>query len=294
MENGLQDLTYAYDSLQLNIALGKEIPGGQNFKLFIEYTAKPNEKKIGGSAAIQEDKGLYFINPLGKEQNKPQQIWTQGETESNSNWFPCIDKPNQKMTQEIEIKVASNFKTLSNGLLTRSTQNADGTRTDVWTMNQPHAPYLAMMTIGNFEVVRDYWNGKEVSYYVEPEFKQYARAIFGKTPAMLEFFSNRLGVSYPWPKYAQIVARDYVSGAMENTSATLHGEFLQKTNRQLLDENNEDIISHELCHQWFGDLVTCESWSNIPLNESFATYGEYLWNEFDHGKNLPIGVNTDP
>jgi aminopeptidase N len=286
LENGLQNLTYTYDSLQLNIALGKEIPGGQSFKLYIEYTAKPNEKKIGGSAAIQEDKGLYFINPLGKEQNKPQQIWTQGETESNSNWFPCIDKPNQKMTQEIEIKVASNFKTLSNGLLTRSIQNADGTRSDVWTMNQPHAPYLAMMTIGNFEVVRDYWNGKEVSYYVEPEFKQYARAIFGKTPAMLEFFSNRLGVSYPWPKYAQIVARDYVSGAMENTSATLHGEFLQKTSRQLLDENNEDIISHELFHQWFGDLVTCESWSNIPLNESFATYGEYLWNEFDHGKQF--------
>jgi aminopeptidase N len=141
LENGLQDLTYTYDSLQLNIALGKEIPGGQSFKLYIEYTAKPNEKKIGGSAAIQEDKGLYFINPLGKEQNKPQQIWTQGETESNSNWFPCIDKPNQKMTQEIEIKVSPNFKTLSNGLLTRSTQNVDGTRTDVWTMNQPHAPY---------------------------------------------------------------------------------------------------------------------------------------------------------
>jgi aminopeptidase N len=286
LENGLQDLAYTYDSLLLTIPLGREFSNGQNFKLYIEYTAKPNEKKIGGSAAIQEDKGLYFINPLGKEQNKPQQIWTQGETESNSNWFPCIDKPNQKMTQEIEIKVAPNFKTLSNGLLTRSTQNVDGTRTDVWIMNQPHAPYLAMMTIGNFEVIRDYWNGKELSYYVEPEFKPYARAIFGKTPAMMEFFSNRLGVPYAWPKYAQVVVRDYVSGAMENTSATLHGEFLQKTSRQLLDENNEDIISHELFHQWFGDLVTCESWSNIPLNESFATYGEYMWNEFDHGRQF--------
>src|SRR5690606_22731105 len=109
--------------------------------------------------------------------------------------------------------------------------------------------------------------------------------IFGETPNMIDFFSKRLGVEYVWDKYAQVVVRDYVSGAMENTSATIHGEFLHRTDRELLDEHNESIIAHELFHQWFGDLVTCESWSNLPLNESFANYSQYLWDEYRHGRD---------
>src|SRR5690606_32031810 len=123
----------------------------------------------------------------------------------------------------------------------------------------------------------------EVNYYVEPEYASVAKNIFGITPEMLELYSNLLGVDYPWQKYAQIIVRDYVSGAMENTTATIHGEFVQRNARQLIDEKHEDIIAHELFHQWFGNLVTCESWSNLPLNESFATYGEYRWNAHKHG-----------
>jgi aminopeptidase N len=149
----------------------------------------------------------------------------------------------------------------------------------------PHAPYLVMMAVGDFSIVKDKWRDREVNYYVELEFAKYAKSIFGNTPEMIEFFSKRLGVDFAWPKYSQIVVRDYVSGAMENTSATLHGEFLQQTDRELLDHDNEVVISHELFHQWFGDLVTCESWSNLPLNESFATYGEYLWEEYKRGRD---------
>ena len=122
------------------------------------------------------------------------------------------------------------------------------------------------------------------NYYLEKAYAPYAKQIFGNTPEMIEFFSQKLGFDYPWPKYSQVVVRDYVSGAMENTSATLHGEFIQRDSRELLDETYEDVISHELFHQWFGDLVTTESWSNIPLNESFATYGEYLWNDYKYGR----------
>jgi len=93
-------------------------------------------------------------------------------------------------------------------------------------------------------------------------------------------------VDYPWPKYAQIVARDYISGAMENTTATLHGESAQQDSRQLIDDNRwEDIIAHELFHMWFGDYVTCESWSNITVNESFADFSEIMWKEYKHGKD---------
>lgn len=280
-------LNYKYENDVIAIQLDKEYKNDEEYIIYIEYVSKPNElKKHGGSTAITDDKGLYFINPEGKEKDKPQQIWTQGETQSNSVWMPTIDHPNERMTQEIYITVDNKYTTLSNGELCSSFDNGDGTRTDYWKMELPSAPYLAMMAIGEFAVVKDNkWRGKEVNYYVEKEYEPYAKAIFGNTPEMLEFFSNKLGVEFAWNKYSQVVVRDYVSGAMENTSATLHGEFLQRTDRELVDRTNEDVISHELFHQWFGDLVTCESWSNIPLNESFATYGEYLWQEYKYGRD---------
>lgn len=279
-------LKYTYSDDVITIQLDKEYKNTEEYKVYIDYISKPNElKKGGGSAAITDDKGLYFINPEGKEKDKPTEIWTQGETQSNSAWFPTIDRPNERMTQEIFITVDKKCVTLSNGELISSSDNGDNTRTDYWRMDLPHAPYLVMMAVGEFAIVKDKWRDKEVNYYVEKEYEPYAKAIFGNTPEMIEFFSTKLGVPFAWNKYSQIVVRDYVSGAMENTTATLHGEFLQRTDRELLDRDNEDVISHELFHQWFGDLVTCESWSNVPLNESFATYGEYLWEEYKHGRD---------
>ncbi|MBL4592530.1 MAG: M1 family metallopeptidase, partial [Flavobacteriales bacterium] len=278
------DLKYDYDSLLITITLPKEYTKNDTLRLFIDYTSKPNELKEGGSSAISSDKGLYFINEKGEDKDKPMQIWTQGETESNSAWFPTIDSPNQKSTEEIAITVEEKFKTLSNGILSHSEINGDGTRTDFWEMDKLHAPYLFMMAIGEFEVFKDTWRDIEVNYYVEKEYAPYAKDIFGLTPEMLEFFSNKLGVDYPWQKYSQIIVRDYVSGAMENTSAVIFGEFTHQTKREMIDGSaGEDVISHELFHHWFGDLVTCESWSNLPLNESFATYGEVLWREHKYG-----------
>jgi len=289
------DLKYDYDSLKLKITLDRNYSKNDTVKVFIDYTSKPNELAKGGSAAIRSDKGLYFINEKNEDKEKPQQIWTQGETQSNSAWFPTIDSPNQKSTEEIAITVSEKFKTLSNGILSHSEINGDGTRTDFWEMNQPHAPYLFMMTIGDFALIKDTWRDIEVNYYVEHEYEQYAKDIFGLTPEMLEFFSNKLGVDYPWQKYSQVIVRDYVSGAMENTSAVIYGEFTQQTKREMIDGSaGEDVISHELFHHWFGDLVTCESWANLPLNESFATYGEVLWREYKYGDDKAAeGLQSD-
>ena len=281
-----KSLNYNYNRRKIVIALDRSYPRNTPYQVRIVYVAKPNELPQGGSAAITSDKGLYFINPLGVEKNKPRQIWTQGETESNSCWFPTIDKPNQRMTQEFSMTVENQFKTLSNGLLTSSKANADGTRTDTWKLSQPHAPYLATMVVGEFAVVSDSWHGKPIDYYVEPKYASTARAVFGRTPQMLDFFSKKLGVEYPWEKYSQIVVRDYVSGAMENTTASTFGSFAQATHRELIDANyqtSEFVVAHELFHHWFGDYVTCESWSNLPLNESFADYSEYLWAEYKYG-----------
>lgn len=281
-----KNLNYNYNRRKLVIALDHPYPRSTPYQVRIVYVAKPNELPQGGSAAITNDKGLYFINPLGLERNKPRQIWTQGETESSSCWFPTIDKPNQRMTQEISMTVESQFKTLSNGLLTSAHANSDGTRTDTWKLTEPHAPYLATMVVGDFAVVSDSWHGKPIDYYVEPQYAGTARAVFGHTPEMLDFFSKKLGVEFPWPKYAQVAVRDYISGAMENTTASTFGSFVQASNRELLDANyqtSEFVVVHELFHQWFGDYVTCESWSNLPLNESFADYSEYLWAEHKYG-----------
>lgn len=286
-----QKLEYAYDQKKLVIQLGKTYTKSQLYQVEIVYTAKPNELPKGGSQAISSDKGLFFINPDGKDTLKPKQIWTQGETEASSCWFPTIDTPNEKTTQEISITVDKQYKTLSNGHLVYSTQNADGTRTDLWKQEKPHAPYLVMMAIGDFVVVKDTMaktsNLKklEVNYYVEPKYGPHAKAVFGRTPEMIDFFSKLLNYPYAWDKYSQIVVRDYVSGAMENTSATVLMDGLHCTTREMLDKSWDNIIAHELFHHWFGDLVTCESWPNLPLNESFANYSEFLWEEYKYGKD---------
>jgi len=281
-----KNLNYTYDKRKLTITLDRTYVRNEQYQVRISYVAKPNELEAGGSAAITSSKGLYFINPLGTDKSKPKQLWTQGETEANSCWFPTIDKPNQRMTQEIAMTVDAQYKTLSNGLLISSKKNADGTRTDVWKQSLPAAPYLTMMAVGEFAVVNDTWRGKTVDYYVEPKFQETARAVFGNTPAMLDFFSKKLGVEFPWEKYSQIAVRDFVSGAMENTTAvTIRQEWAQLTKRDLLDQSYvaEGTIAHELFHHWFGDYVTSESWSNLPLNESFADYSELLWAEHKYG-----------
>ena len=291
--------------IQYSATPGKKIP------LSYEAWASQNPEKVGGSEKdsiwinteyepISDDIGMYFINADGKNPTKPTQMWTQGEPQSNCHWFPTLDAPNQKHTQRISITFPGNMQSLSNGKLTSSVDmygnNGIHLRTDVWVQNKPHAPYLTMLAVGNWVRVKDSlpWpidpnlRKKEtlpIEYLVEPQFKDDAKMIFGNTPEMIQFFSQYTGVKYPWDKYSQVVVRDFVSGAMENTSATVHMEQLQHDKYDHIDDTYEDYISHELFHQWFGDYVTAENWSDLTLNESFATYGEYLWREFKYGKS---------
>jgi len=290
--NAMKELKYNYNGWQLRITLDKKYKGDEAYTIYIDYTAKPNEVEVRGSAAISDARGLYFINPKGEEKDKPTQIWTQGETEATSVWCPTIDKPNQKTTDEIYMTVPDKYVTLSNGKLMSQKKNTDGTRTDYWKMDLPHAPYLFFMGVGEYAVIKDSWKGKEVSYYVEKEYAPVARKIFGLTPEMIAFYSKFTGVDYPWVKYSQITGRDYVSGAMENTTATLHSDNAQQDARELTDGNGwEAVIAHELFHQWFGDYVTAESWSNITMNESFANYSETLWDEYKYGKDAGDAQN---
>jgi len=292
--SGNQTLKYKYDGWLLTITLDKTYKRNEKYSVFIDYIAKPNDLKAKGSEAIKDAKGLYFINPKGEEKNKPTQIWTQGETEGTSVWLPIIDKPNQKCTEEITMTVPDKYVTLSNGKLVSQKKNPDGTRTDSWKMDLPHSPYLFFMGVGDYAVIKDKYKNIDVDYYVEKEYAGVAKKIFGLTPQMIAYFEKLTGVPYPWNKYAQITGKDYVSGAMENTTSTLHSDAAQADARELVDGNEwETTIAHELFHQWFGDYVTAKSWSNLTVNESFADYSEYLWLEHQYGLDKAGEDNID-
>ncbi|AFL84296.1 aminopeptidase N [Belliella baltica DSM 15883] len=282
--NGVEEieLNYRYDTQKLRAYLPKNFTSNDTLKVAIKYTAKPNENPKSGSEAITDTKGLYFINSSG-EGDKPIQIWTQGETEHNSKWFPTLDTPNERATQEIKLTVDRKFRTISNGELLDSKENDNGTRTDHWNMNLPHAPYLAAVIVGDFVEIMDSWEDIQVNYYVEETFAEGAKTVFKNTPEMIGFFSKLLGVRYPWQKYDQVVVRDFVSGAMENTTISVFMEELNLTEREAIDSEWDGIIAHELFHQWFGNYVTTESWANLTLNEAFANYSEYLWYEYKEG-----------
>ncbi|HLO43198.1 MAG TPA: M1 family metallopeptidase [Leadbetterella sp.] len=286
IQSAKKDLKYTYDEEFIDIVLPKKFGRTDTLILVIKYIAQPEKVKVEGSDAIASDKGLYFVNPQNLAGGLPRQLWTQGETQANSCWFPTIDTPNQNHTQDIYLTVENNLTTLSNGLLVATRQNSDGTKTDHWQMRTPHAVYLTMIAAGSFKKVVDpNFKRFEVSYYVEPEYEKNALDIFGRTPEMITFFEKILGVNYQWTKYAQIPVRNYVSGAMENTTATVHSKTVLKTGNQLVDGNDDGVIAHELFHHWFGDYVTCESWSHLPLNESFANYSEFLWATHKYGKD---------
>lgn len=278
-----QSLSYTYDTQKLVVQLPYTYRQGDTAKLFINYTAQlANSGNRGQSAA--GSKGMFFINADRQIPEKPRQIWTQGETEYSSHWFPTFDRPNEKTTQELYVTVDTNYKTLSNGKHVYGATNPDGTRTDYWKQEQPHAPYLFMLAVGKFAKVNDTWHDSiPVNYYVEPQYERYADMVFGQTPSMMTFYSELFNYAYPWAKYSQVAVRDFIAGAMENTSATIHFSGVQHNRRKHKHRTYETLIAHELIHHWFGNLVTCESWANLALNESFATYGEHLWMEHAHG-----------
>lgn len=276
---------YKNDSAQIIIHLPRPFKQDEEVTVTINYIAHPQPSAGNEGTAITNDQGLFFIDPLDTTPDLPRQIWTQNETSSNRKWYPTLDQPNERGTQEITLTVPDSLMTLSNGLLISSTPAENGMRKDYWKLDLPHAPYLAMIAVGKWDKVTDYWRGRPVEYYVDPGYGEDARYIYANTPEMIEFFSRKLDFPYVWPKYSQVVVKYFVTGAMENTTATVHADYIQFHREDMMsDGQNDYVVAHELFHHWFGDLVTCESWANITLNEGFANYAEYLWNEYKYGR----------
>lgn len=287
--SGNKKLRYSYDTLLLKIDLEKEYTKNEQIDIVISYVATPY---LQDSMQAEEGRGLFFIDAEDKNPYKPTHMWTQGEEESASCWFPTLDAMNQKSTQEIFVTIDKNLTSISNGLLLDTKDNGDGTKTDHWKQDKPHSPYLFFLGVGDYYKSVSKWRDKEVSAYTFPRFKKDVAELFKDLPEMMEFYSQKLGVDFPWDKLANVMSYDYTAGAMENSSAIIYYEKLLCDRQQLADGNFDWIIAHELFHQWFGDLVTAESWANLTLNESMADYSECLWKEYKYGKDEGDGYRN--
>jgi aminopeptidase N len=258
---------------KLIVALPASAHPGDKFDIEVRYQGKPS-------------KGLYFILPDKNYPDRPKQIWTQGESEDTRYYIPTYDYPNDRLTTETIVTVPASFLTVANGKLVSVTDAGSGMKTWTWKESVPSSTYLITVVAGEFDEVRQYWRNLPVTYYAPKGRGDRLSANFGHTPAMIELFTKKLGVDYPWEKYAQSMVDDFVAGGMENSSATTNAASSLK-NPKLLPEyptNEDPLISHELAHQWFGDLVTCKDWGNVWLNEGFATFFETVWIESHYPK----------
>lgn len=259
-------LKFDYNDSILVIHLPRTLPARAPTSVTIDYeTVKPK-------------KGAYFID-------RNHYLWTQGETEDNRYWIPTYDHPDDKTTWEISVQTAPDERALSNGRLIGSRKVAGGV---IWTWSQdkPASTYLMSVVTGRYAVVTDHWKGVPVEYWTYPDSVQAAKLGFGKTPDAIDVFSRKTGVAFPWAKYAQSVVPDFIFGGMENVTATTQNDNGILHPRWAEPQANADgLMSHELGHQWYGDLLTTREWAHAWLNEGFATFMEQTYREESMGKD---------
>ena len=262
-------LGYSYEDSKLRIELGAPHKAGESVTIQVEYECTPR-------------RGLYFNAPDEAYPDRPRQVWTQGEDEDSRYWFPCYDFPNERFTSEIVVTVPRDWTTISNGKLV-SVKEEGQVKVCHWSQDVPHPTYLMSLVAGEYAEIRDEWNGVPILYYSPPGREEDTRRAFDKTPKMMQFFAEKIGVPYPWAKYSQVTVADFIFGGMENTSATTMTDYLLHDERAHQDYSTDSIVAHELAHQWWGDLLTCRDWSHGWLNEGFATYFDLLFKEYDLG-----------
>ena len=252
--------------------------------------ANPADYNMGGVRVL----GLGFFD---ESEDNPALVQTHSFPEGARHWFPSNDHPADKATSTIITTVRSDWKVLANGVLKSKTTNwkklSNGMRirsegsgdstTYNWELNLPNSTYLYVMVAGPFEVIQDYHGDIPMSYWVYPKDKEHADRSFHRTPEIMKFFEDEYGVPYPWPKMDQITIPG-IGGGAESTTATILGEKTIHDAKAEKDFPSHWLVAHEAAHHWWGDYITMQNWHHAWLNESFATYGEYLYSSYLYGK----------
>jgi aminopeptidase N len=267
-----EELEFFHDDKELRIAFAEPVGRGARVAVAIEYRI------------VQPRFGLNWIAPLPDDPDTRWEVWSQGQPESSRGWFPTHDYPNEFHTSEVIATVPLPNTASAAGVLHSRRENGDGTATYHWRMELPHTSYLTTLVVGQFAVTREEHNGVALEYYVPPARAEDAARTFRRTGEMLDVFGERFSEPYPYPRYAQLVVREFTAGGMENvTATTLTSRVLQGSaadrHQRVCNGNMEGLIAHELAHQWFGDMITCRTWSHLWLNEGWASYAEELWAE---------------
>ena len=264
---------YQVTEKKIVVTFAAAIPPGKTAGLTIHYHAEPTQ-------------GLYFRTPEMGYKAGDTHLFSQGESIMARYWYPCLDEPNAMFTSEITCRVPDGMTVVSNGRLVDQTKDpTTGLTAFHWSQEQVHANYLITLVAGYFKKIEDKYKEIPLTFYTPPSEIGEAMSSFRDTKDMMAFFESEIGVAYPWPKYDQICVNDFVAGGMENTSATTLTDGTLFTDATENIHSSEGLISHELSHQWFGDLVTCKDWSHIWLNEGFATYYETLYAGHKHGRD---------
>ncbi len=265
-----KDLAFKTANDKVYLTLDKSYSPNDTISVRFKYSAKPR-------------KGVYFVEAQVEEGKvvRPAQIWTQGEPEEAHHWFPSYDFPDDKATSEQYITVPKGETAIGNGEPLESVENADGTKTFHYKMSVPHSTYLTSFVVGNYVKVSDSYKSVPLGFYIYPGSETVARTAFGKTKDMMRVFEELTQINYPYEKYDQTVVANFTFGGMENITATTMADteiFLNAPN------DVEDLVSHELAHSWFGNMVTCKNWAELWLNEGFATYMEAAYREKMYGR----------
>jgi aminopeptidase N len=272
----LDKCDFLTNSELLEILLPKKISNGSWFLIKINYRI------------IEPKAGFYFVHAKKKSHADYDCVWTQGQDSDSPYWFPCQDDPRLKITTTMLFSFPKEWNAISNGLKI-SEKTTEKQKIQHWEMTKPHSPYLVAFVAGNMPIYTDTWRKKEVSLLLPLKYENMKDEILNETKKMMEFYSNYWNFEYPWEKYGQAFVADFLYGGMENTSITINtDEVLGPKNFSQGNDKRSYLIMHELAHQWFGDLLTCKTWSEGWLNEGFATQSEMLWDEHINGKSNGI------
>jgi len=293
VKNGVESLFLDAREMRIENVIGENggpLSFSQSDRGVLVRLAAPVEREGTGKVSLEYTVenprlGLYFTGPDEDYRTKSWQVWSQGQDEDNKYWFPCVDHPREKVTSELRVRVTKPYVVVSNGVLKERVEAQGGRLVYHWAMERPHSVYLISLAVGQYSELTDRFEDIPLSFFVPEGKEEDGWRSFEKTADCMRFFSERTGIRYPYPRYSQVVAQDFVFGGMENTTATTLTEMTLHDARAHLDFTSAHLVAHELAHQWFGDLVTSKSWSHSWLHEGFATYFDLLYTEYAEGRD---------